>query len=203
LWEIEMNRTSTQDLETEAYRDSFSDGLIDLTIGLILATIGTVWLWIESLPGLVGVLSAVFTWVLLRIRARILEPRIGYVRWRAPRLRWERRQLILLAGLIMAAFLLGNGVMFAIREGNALEEQGIVPGLPAFVLGIGAFVVAAKARFRRLWGYGVVLVGAGVVTILAEANPGGALLASGALITVVGGVLLVRFLHAHPVRDLR
>ena len=197
-----MNRTSMGDLESEAYQDFLSDGLIDLTIGLILAMIGTIWLWIESLPGLAGILSAALTWALLRIRRRILEPRIGYVRWREPRLRWERRQLILLSGLIMAAFLLGNGAMFAMREGDAVGAQGIVPGLPAFVLGIGAFVVAAKARFTRLWGYGVVLVGAAAVTILTDANPGASLLASGALICGVGVVLLARFLHTHPVRDL-
>jgi len=49
---------------------------------------------------------------------------------------------------------------------------------------------------------GVVLLGAAVVTILADANPGGSLLVSGALICGVGGVLLARFLHAHPVRDV-
>jgi uncharacterized membrane protein YjjB (DUF3815 family) len=92
--------------------------------------------------------------------------------------------------------------MFAIRQGDTLGAQGIVPGLPAFVVGIGAFVVAAKARFRRLWVYGIVLVAAAVVTILTDANPGGSLLASGALICSVGGVLLTRFLRTHPVRDV-
>ena len=100
----------------------------------------------------------------------------------------------------MAAFLIGNGVMFAVQEGDTLGAQGIVLGLPAFVLGIGAFVVAARERFRRLWAYGVVLIGAGVVTILANANPGGSLLASGALICSVGGILLIRFLRTHQVR---
>ena len=195
-----MTPTNLEDLEQDAYQDTFSDGLIDLTIGLILALIGTIWLWIEWLPGLAGILSAVFAWALIRIRVRILEPRIGYVRWRAPRLRWERRQLIILSGLIMAAFLIGNGVMFAVQEGDTLGAQGIVLGLPAFVLGIGAFVVAARERFRRLWAYGVVLIGAGVVTILADANPGGSLLASGALICSVGGILLIRFLRTHQVR---
>lgn len=197
-----MAPTNLDDLERDAYQDAFSDGLLDLVIGLILAWIGIIWLWIESLPGLAGVGSAVLVWALLRIRTRIVEPRLGYVRWRAPRLRWERRQIILLTGFVMAAFLLGNGVMYAIRQGDTLEAQGIVPGLPAFVLGIGAFVVATKAGFKRLWVYGVVLVVAAAATSLADANPGGSLLASGALICSVGGVLLARFLHAHPVRDV-
>ena len=72
-----MTPTDMEDLEHDAYQDSFADGLIDLTIGLILASIGTIWLWLESLPGLAGILSAGFTWTLLRLRTRILEPRIG------------------------------------------------------------------------------------------------------------------------------
>ena len=42
---------------------------------------------------------------------------------------------------------------------------------------------------------------AAVVTVLTDANPGGSLLASGALICAVGGVLLALFLQNHPVRD--
>lgn len=196
-----MAPTNLEDLERHAYRESLSDGLIDLIIGLSLASIGVVWLWIQSLPGLAGILQPIIVWALLRIRHRVVEPRLGYVTWRAPRLRWERRHVVIFAGLLLAAFLLGNGVMYALREGETIRTQGIVPGLPAFVLGLGAFAVAARARFKRLWGYGVVLIGAAVVTILLEANPGGSLLASGALVCSVGGILLVRFLRSHPIRE--
>jgi len=197
-----MTHTSLEDLESQAYQDSLSDGLTDLAIGLSLAWIGIIWLWIESLPGLAGILPAVLTWAVAYIRGHILDARVGYVRWRAPRLSWQGRRLVLLAGLVMAAFLLGNGVMYALRQGETLGTQGIVPALPAFVLGVGAFVGAAKARLRRLWGYGVVLVAAAVVTIVAEANPGASLLVSGAIMASIGAGLLTRFLRTHPVRDL-
>lgn len=196
-----MAPPNLEDLERDAYQDSFSDGLIDVAVGLILAWIGIVWLWIDSLPGLAGVVSVVIAWGLIGIRSGFLEPRLGYVRWRAPRLNWERRHLILFTGLLLAAFLFGNGVMFAMREGDAFETQGIVPGLPAFVLGIGALVMAVKTPFKRLWVYGMVLVCAAAITVAVGANPGGSLLASGALICAVGGVLLTRFLDAHPVRE--
>lgn len=196
-----MVPTDLGDLERQAYQESLSDGLIDLFIGLSLASIGVVWLWIEWLPGLAGIVQPILVWALLRIRHRVVEPRLGYVAWRAPRLRWERRHVILFAALLLAAFLVGNGVMYAIREGETFRTQGIAPGLPASVLAIGAFGVAARTRIRRLWAYGVVLAGAAVVTILADANPGGSLLVSGALICVVGGVLLARFLRTNPVRD--
>jgi hypothetical protein len=197
-----MTPTRLEDLESKAYRDSYADGLIDIFVGLSLVAVGIVWLWIEWLPGLVGVVPAVFSVVLVPIRRRILEPRLGYVRWRATRLTRERKQLTLLLVLVMAAFLVGNGFMYAMREGDTAVTEGIVPGLPAFVLAIGTFVVAATAGVRRLWGYGAVLGVASVVTIAAEANPGGSLLASGAIIAIIGAVLLTRFLRTHPVRDL-
>ena len=196
-----MAPTSLQALEEQAYQESLSDGLIDMIVGLSLASIGVVWLWIEWLPGLAGVVQPLIVWAMLALRRRIVAPRLGYVSWRPARLQWERRHVIYFAGLLLVAFLLGNGVMYALREGETLRTQGIVPGLPALVLGVGAFVAAAKARFRRLWGYGVVLVGAGAVTILTKANPGGPLLVSGALICTIGGVLLARFLSSHPRRE--
>jgi MFS family permease len=198
-----MATASLEDLESKAYQDAYADGLIDILVGLSLAAVGIVWLWIEWLPGLVGVVPAVFSVVLVPIRRRILEPRLGYVRWRAVRLTKERRQLTLLLVLVMAAFLAGNGFMYAMRQGDTVASQGIVSGLPAFVVAIGAFVTAATAGVRRLWSYGAVLLGAAVVTIVGEANPGGSLLASGVIVGVVGAVLLTRFLNAHPARDVK
>lgn len=196
-----MTPTSLEELESEAYQDSFTDGLIDLFIGLSLVSVGVDWLWIQPLPGLAGVLPAVLAVALVPVRRRILEPRLGYVRWRAPRLRRERKQLRLLLVLVIAAMLAGNGAVVAIREGESLSEQGILPGLPALILAVGALVVAATARVKRLWGYGAVLVAAAVVAIVAEANPGGSLLATGIIIASTGAVLLTRFLQTHPVRD--
>ena len=197
-----MTPTSLEDLESKAYQDAYADGLIDIFVGSSLAAVGIVWLWIEWLPGLVGVVPALFSVVLVPIRRRIVEPRLGYVRWRAARLTRERKQLTLLLVLVIAAALVGNGFMYAMREGDTVVTEGIVPGLPAFVLAIGAFVVAATAGVRRLWGYGAVLASGAVVSILVDANPGGSLLAAGAIIAAVGGILLARFLRTHPIRDL-
>ena len=197
-----MAPTSLEELENEAYQDSFADGLIDLFVGLSLIAVGIDWLWIEPLPSLAGIIPALLALALVPIRRRILEPRLGYVAWRAPRLRRERRQLRLLLVLVIAAALAGNGAIVAIREGD-LGDQGIVPGLPALILAIGALVVAATTGVKRLWGYGAVLIVAAVVIIAAdEANPGGSLLVSGVIIAGTGALLLTRFLRTHPVRDI-
>ena len=200
-----MNHTDLEDLESEAYQDSFADGLIDLFIGLGLASIGILWLWFEPVAGLAGVFAAVVAWALVPIRRRIVEPRVGYVRWTAPRLKWERKQLWLLFGLGSAALLTGVGLVLSIvnGDGDTSGDRNVVAGLPAVLLAIGAFVLAATSGFKRLWGYGAVLLSAAIVTILIEAGPGGSLLAAGAAIGVVGVVLLSRFLRANPVRDVK
>ena len=197
-----MNRTKLEDFEGEAYRDSFSDGLVDLFIGVGLALIGITWLWLEPVAGLGAVFAAAVAWALPPIRRRIVEPRIGYVRWTAPRLKWERKQLRLLFWLGAVALLAGGAAALAVVRGDGITsgDRNVVAGLPSILLAIGAFVLAATSGFKRLWGYGAVLVSAAAVTILIEAGPGGSLLAAGASIGVVGIVLLGRFLRAHPVR---
>lgn len=195
-----MSHANLEDLESAAYQDSYSDGLVDLFIGLALASIGIFWLWFEPVAGLAGVVAAAIAWAMVPIRRRIVEPRVGYVRWTAPRLKWERKQLRFLFGLGSVALLIGVGLVLSVVRGDAdtSGDRNAVAGLPAVLLAVGAFVLAATSRFRRLWGYGAVLLGAASVTILIDAGPGGSLLAAGAAIGIVGLVLLGRFLRAHP-----
>lgn len=199
-----MYRRDLDDFERRAYQDSFSDGLIDLFLGLGLALIGLLWLWFESVAGLAGVFAAVVVWALVPIRRRIVEPRIGFYTWTAPRLKWERNQLRFLFGFGSVALLLGVGLVLSIVRGDDLAggDCSVVAGLPATLLAIGAFVLAATSGVKRLWGHGAILAAAAAVTLLVEAGPGGPLLGAGTVIGIVGVVLLVRFLRAHPVRDI-
>lgn len=194
-----MSPTGLEDIEREAYQESFSDGLLDIFVGMSLVSVGVTWLWIQQLPGLAGVLPALLAGAILPIRRRLLAPRMGHVTWRAPRLRQERRQLGFLLVLVLAAALSGNGAIEAIREGGT--QQGTGAGLPAFILAAGALAMAAMVGVRRLWAYGGVLAAAAAVTLLVEANPGGALLVSGSVIVCTGAVLLAGFLRNHPVRN--
>ena len=93
--------TDLEALEQEAYRVSWSDGIIDLFGGLSLVWIGSAWVWLPDLAGVAGVLPAIFVAPVLAARKRFVEPRIGYVQWRGPRRGWERRTLwaLLMAGV--------------------------------------------------------------------------------------------------------
>ena len=88
-------------------------------------------------------------------------------------------------------------------DGTPAAAPNAVAGLPAVLLAVGAFVVAATSGFKRLWSYGVVLLSAGAVTLTIGAGPGGSLLASGVTFGIVGLVLLARFLRTTPVGDAR
>lgn len=104
--------------------------------------------------------------------------------------------MALLSGIAVAQSI-GSG------DGIATSDRTFVAGIPAILLAIGAFVLATASGFKRLWFYGAVLLSASKVTILIEAGPGGSLLVAGAAVGASGAVLLLRFLSAHPVRDLK
>jgi len=198
-----MDHTNVERLESEAYRDSYSDGLVDVFIGLGMALVGGTWLWFEAQAGVVGAIAAAVAWMMVPVRRRMVEPRVGYVRWAPPRIKWERKQLRVLFWMLTAAVLIGIAFAQASVQGGEVPsgDRTIVAGVPAILLGVGALIVAAKSDVRRLWGYGAVLLTAAGVTIAVEAGPGGSLLVAGATIGVSGFALFARFLRLHPMAD--
>ena len=191
-------------LERSAYRASYTDGIIDLFVGLSLVWIGVAWIWLPDFAGLAGVLPAIFITPLLSARKQIVEKRAGYVKWSAPRRRWERRNLMaaLLGGT--ALFLTGVGVFVAVNGSGSIDfMDAIGPGLLAFLLALMAIVLAFLMDAPRMFAYAAALVVAGVGASAADANPGWPLLAAGAFVTVIGGVMLARFLNANPVVEAK
>ena len=103
-----------QNLERRTYRDFYSDGIIDIYVGISLLGIGVAWIWLPDIAGLAGVLPAIFITPMLTGRKRFLENRIGYVKWTEPRRQWEHRNLVGALIVGTAFLLLGVGVyMFA------------------------------------------------------------------------------------------
>lgn len=195
-----MAHRNLEDLESNVYRDSYSDGLVDIFIGLGMALIGGSWLWVESNAGVAGAIAAVIAWVMVPVRRRFVEPRMGYVKWAAPRIKWENQQKKLLFWMLTASVLVGVAfVQASLTDGASTGDRTVVAGLPALLFAVGAFVVAARSGIRRLWVYGTVLLAAAAVTVAIEAGPGGSLFVCGVVIGVGGVALLVRFLRLHRV----
>lgn len=199
-----MNRDLTA-LEDQAYRASYADGILDIFVGVSLVWVGAAWIWLPDLAGIAGVFPAVFLVAMLGIRKQIVEPRIGYVQWRAPRRRWEYRNLAatLMAGV---ALLVVGIVAFVAVDRSAVDTEVldlVMPGLLPWLLALAAVALGFLTGTWRLLVYAAVLAGSGVAAAVAEANPGWPLLASGVVITGFGVAMLVAFLRHNPVLETR
>lgn len=197
-----MSDVNLERLEERAWRDSFSDGLIDLYFGLSLVWIGAAWLWFESIAALAPILPAALAPVLIPVRARIVEPRFGYVRWAAPRRAWERNQLLGLLGLGLGALVLVALAAAIVVGGlDVPDSWALEAGLLAILVLIPVVVLAVVTGIHRLWAYAAALLIGAVLTVMVDAEPGWPLLAAGVVATVTGTVLFVRFLRTYPARE--
>jgi len=185
-------------LESRAYRDTYSDGIIDLFVGLSLVWIGIAWIWIESFAALAGVFPAVLVTSVLSTRKRIVEARHGYVRWSAPRRQWERRNLLALVGAGLVIFGAGVVVFLIVDNRGGGSLGAAVAALPAWLL---AFIAVATGWLIGAWrmlAYAAALIVGGVIVVAAEAMPGWPMLIGGSVITTIGAVMVARFLRRHP-----
>jgi hypothetical protein len=195
--------TNPQDLaalERAAYQDAYSDGIVDLFAGLSLLWIGTAWIWLPGIAGVAGVFPAVFVSAVLAGRKRFMEDRSGYVKWSPPRRQKERRNLTMV--FVAGVGLFGMGVVaFALANSNS-DVNGILsdigPGLLAFLLAGTAIGLGFMMQTRRLFLYAAVLAIAGALTAWQNASPGWPMLAAGAIVSLVGALMLVRYVRANP-----
>ena len=194
-----------QALESQTYRASYSDGIIDLLVGASLLWIGIAWIFLPDIAGLAGVFPAVLVTPFLAWRKKFLGDRAGYVRWSGARRGWERRGLLGMLAAGVGTFLLGLGVFIATTRGDGETDvaRAIMPGLIAFLLSLMALGLGVLMQARRMFVYAAVLAAGGVVTAWADANPGWPLLPSGALVLVTGLVMLVQFVRDNPVVDAK
>lgn len=190
-------------LEHRAYRSSYSDGIIDIFVGVSLLVIGAIWVWAEDYGAFAGILPAVLAASLLPLRKRVVEPRGGYVRWGERRRRSERRNLWGAATAGVAVFLLGIAAYF-VADGSGGSRDVLAdfgPGLLAFILALLAFIIGMVLEHGRFFGYAAVLVAGGVFAVIADSNPGWPMLGAGVVASFVGLVMLMRYLRDNPVAD--
>ena len=195
------NSKDLQAMEQSAYTSAYSDGIIDLFVGLSLTWIGAVWIFLPDLAALAGILPAVFVAPMLAARKQIVEERIGYVKWADPRRRWERRNLIavLTAGVLMV--ILGVGAYVAITRSSADGDvvTTLMPGVLAWLLALIAVGLGFLMQTWRMFAYAAVLAVGGMLTAWADGNPGWPMLSTGIVISAVGMIMLVKFVRDHPV----
>ena len=194
---------SLQSMEQSAYRRTYSDGIIDLFVGVSFLFIGAVWIWLPDYGALAGILPAVLVTAAITGRKQFVVRRLGYVRWSEPRRDKERRNLIMLVG--GGVFMLLVGVLaFLVVEGSLVDKTMLdllAPGLLAWLLAFLALGLAVLLEAWRFVFYGSALAAGGLATALLEANPGWPLLGSGVVIAITGLVMLILFVRSHPVPE--
>ena len=192
------NENMLSNIEREAYHASSRDGVIDLFAGVSLVWIGAAWIWLPGIAGLAGVFPAIFVASIWAGRKRLIEERAGYVRWSAPRRRWERRNSMLVLAAGVAMFLFGIGAFMAFDDGPTRLFDSIGPAILAWLLALMAIGLAFMLSAPRMLLYGAALAISGAIAAAIDANPGLPLLISGAVAAVAGGVLLRKFLADNP-----
>jgi len=186
-------------LEQAAYRDAYSDGIVDLFTGLSLLWIGTAWIWLSDIAGMAGVLPAVFISVVLTGRKKFVEDRAGYVKWSPPRREWEKRNLVLLLVAGIAMFALGVIAYVVASSGSDTGFiRSIGPGLLAFLLALTAAGLGIAFGARRLFAYAAMLMVGGIAAAWQDTSPGWPLLAAGVVVAGMGGYMLLRYAQANP-----
>jgi hypothetical protein len=186
-------------MERQSYRSRWKDGTLDLTGGLGVLGVGGTWsldiYW--GIGFLVPILIAL--WFVLR--SKLVEPRIGRVRFRRERREAEKSgiqgSVLVGVGLLVALLVVQ---LFQVRSGGGLQSWADewIAGLPCALLALMALTAAAlTGLFRFLVYVGVLLVTATVATPLGM-EPGPQILIAGGLITLSGLFLFARFLSDHP-----
>ena len=183
-------------MERETYRAYWSDGIIDIYLGVSLLFMGAMWTWVQDLAGIAGVLPAVFLTPVLAGRKRFVEARLGHVEWRPSRRSWERRNLLLLLAAGVALLVLGLATYLFVDGGGLIP---FAPGILAWLLAAIALGLAFVLDAKRMLLYAAVLALSGVAVVAVGAEPGWPMLTSGVVATIVGSAMLRRFIERYPV----
>jgi hypothetical protein len=197
--ETEMSQDEQlKKLSRRAYVSYHQDGLIDILIGL-----GTLGFGLMMLTG--NVVFNMMAWMpiifYVPLKNRITVPRFGYVQFTSERVKKQRLLIAVMAGLLFFAFAMGLYVFAMWDEMPPLVEIFTAGDGMLLLGGLFALMLLAAGlitRLNRLFIYAIL-----TMLIL----PGGALLGVepeirviflGALILLIGIILLFRFLRTYP-----
>lgn len=191
--------TTLGELERQSYRSRWKDGTLDLTGGLGVLGVGGTWsldiYW--GIGFLVPILIAL--WFVLR--SKLVEPRIGRVRFRQERREAEKSgiqgSVLVGVGLLVALLVVQ---LFQVRSGGGLQAWADewIAGLPCALLALMALTAAALTGLGRFLVYAGVLLATATVATPLGMEPGPQILIAGGLITLSGLFLFTRFLGDHP-----
>jgi hypothetical protein len=200
---LDLKSTEKASFKLAAHADGTADislGLVFMLLGifpLTRAALGPSWNMVFYLA-MLGII--VFTQT--RVRARLLPDRIGVVKF-GEKVK-KRKMVALLITIVLAALMIATWVLSArgyFIPSSWLGQYGFDILVALVILGI-FWGIAYTLELRRYYLYGLMLaVGFPIQALLTGIYEGTPFLAAGLIITIIGAVLLNRFLKAYPVAD--
>lgn len=188
-----MSPFSAASMETRMLRVYWNDGLLDVLMGAGLLSIGIAWRF--DLVALGPIAPALLAILWKPLRAKWIDPRIGFVEFTEDRNQESRRFVVSTLLLGVGMLILGVGLYFYAPARGAVPVN-LVAGLPAMLLSVLAFLSAMVTRLIRLGLYGLLLLLTGMAVVVTDSRPEAAMLATGVVIFITGAVLLTRFFRA-------
>ncbi len=189
------NPPELKELEQKKYEAAYSDGVIDIFVGISLAWIGAMWLLFpDYLSGAVALVALLISPVMRR-RRRFVEARTGYVRFTEPRRRRERR-IYTTAGFLFAGFMLMARPLGSLQTGDIdwpVGPDSVITWLLALIAVVLGLIVGGK----RMFAYATALIATGAIAVMVDTQFGWPLLISGVVIALTGYVMTRHFVKRH------
>ncbi len=183
-------------VESRIVRFFWNDGLLDILAGIGALLIGLAWqLDLVALGAIVPLILIPF-WKPLR--AKITEPRLGYVELSGAQQRRNKSFLMMSGVLGTVVLVAGIAGYLAVVRGARDSLGDLAPAIPAFLLGLMSLMVAAVTMVHRFVQYAIVFVIFGIAVAELDQEPGWALIAGGLVVVLGGAVTLYYFLARYP-----
>ena len=196
------NDRGLKEIEQKVFRSYFHDGLWDIYGGFILLGFGLTM--VTGLDYLI-IIFAVAAVILLLFRKRIIVPRLGRVKFSSERQVKTIRSMILAVVVLTFTALIG-GLFFVLFSTNSVPEWLDVWMKDYFLIGFGgviALFVIVAAYIVGVWRYFLYAVFTFIAFIIAgimrpNDMEGIPIVVAGAIILVLGAIILTRFLKKYP-----
>jgi len=194
-----MNTESgLKSLERESYMAYYRDGILDLLVGLAL--LGMSAFIIFGDPGTGAILPVAAILLHPGLKKYITQPRLGYVKFAPQREAQMKANLSRLIILFTVTAVLGAVVFFA-YSGHAdwqlwIRDLGLIP--LGVVLAVTAAALGILYGVNRGLVYALIILVVFILGHVLHIHISMQLLFLGALLTITGVVLLLRFVRRYP-----
>jgi hypothetical protein len=177
-------------LEDKAFLTFHKDGLIDILMGWILLVIG-VNFYLDTMSAITAFIALTPLLFFLFLKIRITLPRLGHAQFRIRRTpsRW------ILGGF--GVFLILVAIVSGVFLRNSLGGGG---SIAIALIGI-AFVMVFVSGINRILAYAVLIPVYFIVGFGLRFLSPVMIIATGAVLMVIGIYMLVKFLRTYPLQD--